>query len=429
MNLRNKLGITIFAQLFGVGSTVLTNIIIAQRYGPEGQGFLTTYRSGVDFLTNIGLFGFPQAFVFMINSKMIKTNWAVKFSASYSLLFGGVVLGLGSLLYALGVRELSGFNVLTILAIIVAATGMLLHGMYRAISLSVKPIQVYNLVSVMPAVFALLIYFLWYAENYQILVLGLVFAGAISACLSAFVLKEHLFFKQRDGHNLSKVIEATRYGFWSFIPGIAFSFVAMATYTLLRQGGKADEIAGYFSISYLLVSTVILPLNMIIPVLFDTWSKETDQKYNLQSYLKLSHLGTVMAVAGSTIGMLLVKPMTILVFGLEFSPSALSTQILLLSVYALYQNRLLSAMLLALGQPAVVGIGALIRAAIILPLLFWGEFNSHLGAASLWTIGEFINMIYMLILVCRRTGWVSSQVAGLSLPWIFENLKHPPIRT
>lgn len=428
MNLRNKLGITLFAQLFGVGSTVLTNIIIAQRYGPEGQGFLTTYRSSIDFLTNIGLFGFPQAFVYMLNSKMIKISWAVKFSASYSLLFGGVILGLGTLLYALGVRELNGFDVLTILAIIVATTGMLLHGMYRAISLSVKPIQVYNFVSVMPAIFALLIYFFWYAENYQILVLALVFAGVISACLSAFVLREHLFVKQKADNNLSKLIEATQYGFWSFIPGITFSFVAIVTYTLLRQSGNSDEIAGYFSISYLLVSTVILPLNMIIPVLFDTWSKETDQQYNLQSYLKLSHLGTIMAIAGSTIGMLLVRPMTILVFGPEFSPSVFSTQILLLSVYALYQNRLLSAMLLALGQPAVVGVGALIRAAIILPLLFLGELNSHLGAALLWTIGEFVNMAYMLIFVCHKTSWSSSQVAGLSLSWVFENFKHLPIR-
>ena len=84
MGLRNKLGITLVAQLFGVSSTVLTNIIIAQRYGPEGQGYLSTFRSNVDFLTNIGLFGFPQAFVYLINSKEVQASWTTKFSTYYS---------------------------------------------------------------------------------------------------------------------------------------------------------------------------------------------------------------------------------------------------------------------------------------------------------------------------------------------------------
>ena len=99
-----------------------------------------------------------------------------------------------------------------------------------------------------------------------------------------------------------------------------------------------------FSISFLLVSTAILPLNMIIPVLFDTWSKKADQKYNMESYLKLSHLGTLIAIIGFGVGIVLIEPVTRLVFGLEFLPSVLSTQILLLSVYALYQSRLLAAM-------------------------------------------------------------------------------------
>ncbi len=428
MSLRNKLGITLVSQFLGVGATFLVNIVIARRYGPEGQGYLSHYRSTIIFLSNVGLFGFPQAFVYMINSKTIEVYWAVKFSTYYSLLFGVAGLGLGALLYSLGIRELSGFDPLTVLAIIIATTGMVLHGMYRAISLSTKPIYVFNFVSIMPAIFALLIYFFWYADNYQVLVLSLVFAGAISSFLAAFVLKDHLFSKQRLNNSLSKLTASVRYGFWSFFPGTTFAFVITATYALLRQNGISDETAGYFSISYLLVSTAILPLNMIVPVLFDTWSKETDQKYNLQSYLKLAHLGTVVAIASFSVGMVLIRPITVLVFGSEFSPSVLSTQILILSVYALYQSRLLSAMLLAIGCPTVVGIAALMRAVIIiLPLFFW-DLNSLLGAALAWTIGEFVSMIYMLIFVYRKTRWPLPQVAGLSLSWFVENFKLLSIR-
>ena len=160
--------------------------------------------------------------------------------------FGLIALGVGISLYSFGITTYSGFSSLTVLAIILATIGMLLHGMYRAISLSVKPIHIFNLISIMPAIFALLIYFFWRSSDHQILVLVLVFAGAISAFLAAFILREYLFSKEKMEASLLKLKQSAKYGFWSFIPGAALSLVTAATFTLLRQGGDSDATAGYF---------------------------------------------------------------------------------------------------------------------------------------------------------------------------------------
>jgi len=429
MKLRNKLGITLVFQLVGVGATALANMVVAQRYGPDGQGYLSYYRSIVDFLANVGLFGFPQAFVYMINSKIIGSDWAVKFSTYYGLLFGLVSASVGLLLSLSGVRDIHGLNTLAIFSIIVAATGLLLHGMYRAVSLSTKSIHIFNLISILPAVLTFILYLFWHPDDYQALVMVLVLASVVSTLLAAFFLKGNLASNRiRLNEILAKIKKAVEYGSWSFVPGIALSLTTASTYGLLRQGGRAEATAGQFSVSFVLVSTAILPLNMVIPVLFDTWSKEVDREASRQSYLKLSHLGSLLAILGSTLGMALVGPVTNLVFGASFSLSVLSTRILLLGVYALYQSRLLSAMLLAIGNPDSVAIGAIIRAVMIILPMYLGLTNSLAGAAYAWTIGEFVSMFYMSAAVCKKTGWSLPQVAGISLYWMVGTLKSISVR-
>jgi hypothetical protein len=59
MRLRQKLIATILFQLIGSVSTILVNVVVARRYGPIDRIF-SYYRSAVDLLANIGLFGFPR---------------------------------------------------------------------------------------------------------------------------------------------------------------------------------------------------------------------------------------------------------------------------------------------------------------------------------------------------------------------------------
>lgn len=424
MRLKGKLGLTLILQTLGVGASALASIVITRRYGPEGQGYLSYYSSTIDFWVSLGLFGFPQAFVYMLNSNKIKLAWAVRFSTYYSLILGVVGGSLALLLYWLGVTNSSGFDLLAVFSIIIAVTSFILHGMYRAISLATRSIRIFNLISILPEVLILLIYAVWLTHNFRLQVLSLASASLISALTAAFILKNSFQKSQFQwGESVATIKEAITYGFWSFIPGIGLTFVTNQSYALLRQGSHSEAAVGYLSVSFLLVSIVIVPLNMVIPVLFDAWSKEADKTYLQSTYLNLSHLGALIALIGYGIGLILVRPITQLVFGVKFLPSAISTKILLLGVYALYQSRLLSAFLLSIGSPRSVAIGAVIRIIAILLPAYLGFANSLAGIALVWTLGEFASVAYMTLLVYQKTNWPITAIIGISSTWIIKNLK------
>lgn len=421
MRLRNKLGVTVLLQIAGVAATALTNIVIAHKYGPDGKGFLSFYQSTVDLIANIGIFGFPQAFIYLINAKTIGADWAVKFSTIYGVSFGCLASVIGILIY--GPDNLftsSAVDPLIIGLIVCSATGSLIHYMYRGISLAVKSVYIFNIISIAPAVLLFLLCLFWPWTHYNTLLWGIVITYITAALLAGWLLHENpLPTRQLFDNSLTKVVNSAKYGFWQFIASISFSAVTTFTYQVLRQGGAMEATAGNFSVSLLLILTAIMPLNMIVPVLFDSWSKEIDKREITGPYTNLAHIGSLLSVCGLVIGLVLVKPLTILLFGAEFLPSVVSTQILLLSIYALYQNRLLSALMLALGKPELVAIGAIIKIATVIIPLSLGFLNSLPGAALLWTLGEFLNMTYLMACLTKQVQWPLLQIAGIYPPFLW----------
>jgi O-antigen/teichoic acid export membrane protein len=425
MALRGRLIVTVFLQVIGVLATILTNIIVAHRYGPDAQGYLSFIRSNIDVITNIGLFGLPQAFVFMINSKLVESEWAAKFSFRYTVVIGFIYTCVAGLIYLIGVNRTLGLDKFAIFSIAIASSGMLLHGLFRGISLTSRSTWTFNLVSISPFVLTFVFYFVWNVSDYENLVFASVAAALCSCVLGSAVLRDDLLAhnKWSVAGSAFHIKTAIGYGFWSLFPGISTSLVTALTYGLLRQGGTSEAIAGYFSISVLFLAASAMALNMVVPILFDTWSKEKSISVTMQTYFKLAHLGTVIAIVGFGLGLAIVEPLTILVFGRGYAPSVLSTKVLLLSIYALYQNRLLSAILLALGNPKLVATGAIIRAIVIILLLLPNASHTLTGAAVAWNMGELVSMFYMSIYASGKTGWSLFRIAGISPAWILSSIR------
>jgi len=420
MRLRQKLFVTVLFQLVGSVSTVLVNVVVARRYGPIGQGYLSYYRSAVDLLMNIGLFGFPQAFIFLINAKKLSVGWAVKFSNRYSVVFG-VLLGIVALLsHASGFAEKNGFNLIGVMSLVFASIGMILHGMYRGICLSTKSNNLFNIVSILPAVATFIIYLAWNTPDYNRLVLASVAASAASAMFPMFLFREHLSGKWNLEKDLA--VSAAKYGFWSLVPSITASATIVGTYAILRQGGASEATSGNFSISLLFLTAGIVPLNMVAPILFNDWAGERWREGAHQSYVLLSHLGLMVSVAGIVFAFVFVGPLTKIVFGNRFIESLISTQVLLFGLFPFYQNRLLSSISLAIGHPSAIAISSIIRMGAVFGILYFFSL-SLLSTAFAWVIGELTCMFYMCSAVARKTGWPITHVAGISPSWVFEKIK------
>jgi len=421
MRLRQKLIATILFQLIGTLSTVLVSVVVARRYGPTGQGFLSYYRSAVDLLANIGLFGFPQAFTFLINAKMVSVGWAVKFSNRYSVLFGALLGIVAFITHVSGIAEKNGFNLIGVMSLAFASLGMTLHGMYRAICLSTKSNYLFNIVSILPAAATLIIYLAWNTPDYNLLVLASVGASAVSVMFPMLLFKEHLSGKWNLEKDLA--VSAAKYGFWSLVPSVTASVTIVGTYTLLRQGGASEATSGNFSISLLFLTAGIVPLNMVAPILFNDWAGERWKQGARHSYALLAHMGLMVSVAGLLLAFIFVGPLTETIFGNKFFESVESTRVLLFGVFPFYQNRLLTPISLAIGNPYAVAISSLIRMTAVFVFLYFSSSLSLVSTAFGWVLGELFGMLFMCGVVARKTGWPIMEVAGVSPFWVFGKIK------
>ena len=421
MRLRQKLIATILFQLIGSLSSILVSVVVARRYGPIGQGYLSYYRSAVDLLANVGLFGFPQAFTFLINAKKVSVGWAVKFSTRYSVSFGAL-LGIVALLsHVSGIAEKNGFNLVGVISLVFASLGMILHGMYRAICLSTKSNYLFNIVSILPAAATFIIYLAWNTPDYNLLVLASVGASVVSVMLPMLLFREHLSGKWNLEKDLA--VSAAKYGFWSLVPSVAASVTIVGTYTLLRQGGASEATSGNFSISLLFLTAGIVPLNMVAPILFNDWAGERWKEGARHSYALLSHLGLMVSFAGILFAFIFVGPLTKIIFGNRFIESVESTRVLLFGLFPFYQNRLLAPISFAIGDPYAVASSSLIRMTAVFVIIYFSASLSLVSTAFAWVLGELFSMFYMCGVVARKTGWPIMEVAGVSPFWVFEKIK------
>lgn len=424
MNLKRKLTGTLLLQVFGSLASFLASVIVARYYGPTGQGYLSYLRSISDLLVAIGLFGFPQAFVYMLNTGAITETWGVWFSFRYTLVFGIILLAVTAIFHTIGLTTSNGLNLLITVAVYLATVAALLHGLFRAIILAVKSNFTFNVITILPLVSLFFIYLVWHPAEHKILILAYM-AAQLIASIAALLLLWNVFSLHSPAEhqqNYRWIKQASQYGIWSFLATISANFVSAGAFSVMRQGGITDTMVGYFSVSLLFVSAALLPLNMVIPVLFDAWSKEKELKSVQPSYLKLSHLGVLLTILVVVGGVILVKLGIELAFGKSYLPSVLPTQIILLSIYAVYQSRLLSAILLSIGRPQIVALGSGVKL-ITLLIIYLGWAHSLEGVAWAWNVGEFASMGLMTLVVQRHTGWSLLQISGLSPSWVSENLK------
>jgi O-antigen/teichoic acid export membrane protein len=414
VSLRAKLGVSVAIQAAGSMATLFATMVVSRNYGAEAQGYISYFRSVIEFVVSIGLFGLPQAFVYLVNARRITLRWALHFSARYSALCAIIISACAIAAFAFGTAN--GFDGWATLAGALAASGLLGHGLFRALTLPAASTKIFNLVSIAPSVLLLVFYVAAHPTDYHWLVFGSSFAGLFGLLISLTAFKGvHWNGVVPNDQRNPGVFSAFRYGFWSFVPHVTLALTTVGTYALLRHGSPAGDTAvGYFSVAVLLVSSAVLPLNMVIPVLFNSWASENEQHLRRSSFSKLAQLGAVASAIGLLVGVFLAPTIISLFFGAEFAPSVLITQIMLVGIYAHFHGKLSSALLLAIGKPQLVALAAALKTLTIFVMLAAGTDGSLLLAAIAWTAAEFVSSTYMAIQVITATQWPIMSTLGLS---------------
>jgi O-antigen/teichoic acid export membrane protein len=424
MRLRSKLVVTVVVQALSVAATALLSAVVAHRYGPEGQGYLSRFRSLVDLLMSVGLFGFPQAFVFLLNDASVAPGWTMRFSVRYSVAFGGLACFAGLAMAGLGRQPVPDFGASTYMALAAGATFMVLHGLYRSVSLATRSVLVFNLMSIVPAVVLLGVYLLWRPSDHRPLVAANAMAGGTSALVGFLVLRN--VGKGGPTARPSRSVLKTMlvYGFWTWIPGVAVTAQTAGSFALLRRIDPSDASAGYFSAAVLFLNAMVLPLNMAAPVLFDAWSKRRADASVMETHTRMAHTVTGLVLCVAPIAWLLIGPATSLLFGARFAHAIPASRLMLLAALPACQNRLIFPVLLSAGLARSVAVANVLRAVPPLAIMFLaiGIGDPVKIAALAWGAGECLCLVMCGIALAKQTGGSAASLVGLSPSWAFKRV-------
>jgi O-antigen/teichoic acid export membrane protein len=279
----------------------------------------------------------------------------------------------------------------------------------RIISLSQNEIFNYNLITSSNSIFLALLIFIFPFDEYKKISLLIFVSSIFSAFLASFLVKlSYIDIKNAIVNSFEKTFFGNirsyfLYNLWSFLPAIAVPLSTNFTYKQLIHGGNDNSFAGYFDISILFLSFALLPLNLIVPILFNYWSKnKSNHNLLITSFNKLCLYGFLF----SLIFLLFVVPLcpTIIpiIFGESFGPSIFPTQILLMSLYPNYMIRLYSAAFLSVGFPRTIAFGEISRTMLILCCMRIEQLQFPVGASIVWGLGSIICCFYMYFVFLRK---------------------------
>jgi O-antigen/teichoic acid export membrane protein len=403
--LSRQLAVAVVVQGLGVGLLFLTTIIISRNYGPEGQGFFSSFKSWIDFFAAVGLLGFPQAIIFAINTGKVLPGKALKASLCYFLLYAGV-LSLPALLIPPTVFVDYRVSTAGVVMGALAASLLVLHGLVRAIALTRCSPLAFNLVTAAPSIFTFLALLLFLGHAKLPAIPSVMLCASLAAAALSLLSIRGLSRKQADhpAKSAADTKEFLAHALWSFVASTAMGVVPAVTYHVLNSADNTHAQAGYFSVAFVLLSATFTPINMIAPVLYNYWVNAGPPSI-AASFRKLA---CACCAAGMTLPILsaLILPVLIpLIYGESFSDSVMPSVVMLSISYFFIHNRMLMPLLLAKGNHKCVAIANVVRASAISALLLACCPRSADAVVWCWLLGELLFNAYLVMKVREKLSW------------------------
>ncbi len=411
--LSNKtLAVSFGIQVFGVVATFGTSIFVARTLGASGQGHWATIRSVVDLVAVIMCFGLPTAIPYFVNVKRI---------AGAALIRAGILwlifcfpVGLLLLITAKGMALLSP-EFLTNHAVWLLATASTLlaaHGLWRALCLASSSTAIFNTATVAYPLSQLAVLVIMQPED----LLRLLYCAAIGP-LAAIVISVILWIGFRHEEKPDVLYKIPIKAMASFgISNVAVSGLTAAQPAIaiasLSHVGASDSVIGLLSVALLAMGAMLMPANILGPVIYNAWTRNIGHDEIVSQYRRLFRASFLVA----TFSVIVVIPITPLIlekiFGHEFYAAAEPTQILLLAVPLGYGFRLMVNALMSNGNMLPYSLVTLIRLISMVILIQIPTELDVISVAWAWLTGELIAFVSMAMLIRKTYGWRIRDVLG-----------------
>lgn len=399
-------------------ATMAVSVVVAQRLGAAGQGFWVGFRTLFDFAAVIAAYGFPAAFPYLINVRKVAPQALLRFT----VLYAAMLLPMVALLFALtsqwGLVHMQTSDMVTEAALLtVTSVALATHSMLRGLCLATSSSMTFNIVSTLLPLSLFVFFLVWPLSSPANLMWAAAAAAIFSLAASATVWNGHrdpaLAVNLSSLNMVIPIRETFRFGGWNFAVSGLMAAAPLYIIQRLTASGVVADLIGCFSIALLVLGAMLTPANLAGPIVYNAWSRATDNDARLNSYNQLFRWATLVSAVLATTGWLLM-PQLHWAFGSGFEAAVGMGRIMLLAVPLGYWSRIMCNVLLAAGAVRSYAAAVAAKLAAIVLVLELAVNPSAENAVIAWVVSEAIQLLCCAIAVSRAVNWTSWQIMGLS---------------
>jgi O-antigen/teichoic acid export membrane protein len=392
---------SLIIQGIGTASPLATVIVIARLSGPRNQAIFSSFKSWMDLVSSIAVFGFPQAFVYILNKKLANTDNLLNFSIFYAAATSAIIFPLA--MYSV----YSGYNIppenqnvfIYSVMLTCGVCSIIFHRLVRAIYLTVDDGFKFSIITIAPAFFLLLAMTCALAFpkfHYDIAF----FVSGIFTILSALYWVRRLISRLSTYKfkiaSLPKRALASQ-SIHAFAQSVTFTLQPVITIKLLHvYGVKLDGVA-FFTSSVIMITAVNAVFSIISPILFNRWTAHMDSEL-MRRLLKSSHQIAAIFIPVSIFSFFADIEVIPFVFGKNYESAIWTFQIVSLAMAAVAFTRMISPAIHAAGRPDLNTVSCAVRltasVGIQVALSKAGMMSPLAAAVCAWAIAEWLAALY-----------------------------------
>lgn len=387
-------------------------IVLGRFGGPDVQGTFSVFKTWIDLTTALLIFGFPQAFVYLINKKVWYKSDALSFSILHFIISLFLVIPIALygvyLDYLIVPQDRQLWLYLFLISF--GASAFCFNRLIRAIYLTIDDGIIFALITSAPA-FILMIFMLtalkfnnfpydvaYFFTGILTLLLTIIWIDAIIKKIAKFKLYIPTISNNQLFHH----------SWQSFAQSIAIALQpVIMIFLIFEYSGSVKDVA-FFTSSTLIISAANVLFGIVAPLLFNRWSKKLD--INTFYVIRKSSLAfTAFFLAVGILGIWIAEIAVVALFGSTYREATWAFQLMFFAMAPVALTRVLYPAIHAIGHPHVNTISCFIRvgAAAGLQLMFCelGWFEPLPAAILSWLIAEWVAAIYTWLTSTKKLMW------------------------
>lgn len=387
----------------GIGSFApfFTIILLARLSGPTTQGIFSTFKTWADLVSSLIVFGFPQAFVYLINKKMATRAHLLNISLLYVAVTTLFVIPIAIHSVLSSYNQLPDERMLAIYAVLLAfgVGAFVLNRLVRAIYLTIDDGFLFSLITSAPAFFtlvAMVIAARLTPFSYDIAF----FVAGVLTCLATGIWIKRII-AAAPGYTFALPAmprkALAQQSIHTFLQSISFTLQPVVTiYLLVHFGANIVDVAA-FTAATIVIAAVNVFFGIVAPIFFNRWSAGMSGDL----FRRIRRIADMIALFFIIVGFAAIPLYSVVVpfvFGPAYEPAVTAFQIISLAVAPVAFTRIIASAIHAADRPDINSVSCGVRLVLSVALQFclsnFGAVDPVIAAVWAWVGAEWAAAAY-----------------------------------